>query len=88
VGILVTFVPPKVTARRGMSDMPSRGTAATPKRTAVTQKTKNAQRQRQSPRSQLPAWPPIPRHLLLADSMRGLTGGDKALVNPHLFFVK
>jgi len=28
VGILVTFVPPKVTARRGMSDMPARGTAA------------------------------------------------------------
>jgi len=28
VGILVTFVPPKVTARRGMSDMPPRGTAA------------------------------------------------------------
>jgi len=28
VGILVTFVPPKVTASRGMSDMPSRGTAA------------------------------------------------------------
>jgi len=27
VGILVTFVPPKVTARRGMSDMPTRGTA-------------------------------------------------------------
>jgi len=23
VGILVTFVPPKVTARRGMSDMPT-----------------------------------------------------------------
>jgi len=32
VGILVTFVPPKVTARRGMSDMPSRGTAAAEKR--------------------------------------------------------
>jgi len=31
VGILVTFVPPKVTARRGMSDMPPRGTAAAQK---------------------------------------------------------
>jgi len=31
VGILVTFVPPKVTARRGMSDMPPRGTAVTHK---------------------------------------------------------
>jgi len=30
VGILVTFVPPKVTARRGMSDKPTRGTAAPP----------------------------------------------------------
>jgi len=28
VGILVTFVPPKVTARRGMSDMLARCTAA------------------------------------------------------------
>jgi len=35
VGILVTFVPPKVTARRGMSDMPPCGTAATPKRNAT-----------------------------------------------------
>jgi len=33
VGILVTFVPPKVTARRGMSDMPPRGTAVTHNRT-------------------------------------------------------
>jgi len=30
VGILVTFVPSKVTARRGMSDKPTRCTAATP----------------------------------------------------------
>ena len=35
MGILVTFVPPKVTARRGMSDMPPRGTAVTHNRTAV-----------------------------------------------------
>jgi len=38
VGILVTFVPPKVTARRGMSDMPSRGTAPTLKRSATQRK--------------------------------------------------
>jgi len=34
---LVTFVPPKVTARRGMSDMPPRGTAVTQKRTVPAQ---------------------------------------------------
>jgi len=49
VGILVTFVPPKVTARRGMSDMPTRGTAAGIVR-SIKQKHqrqhKNAQRHR------------------------------------------
>ena len=46
VGILVTFVPPKVTARRGMSDMPARGTAAgiAQRNTAAAPE---AQRQRQ-----------------------------------------
>jgi len=41
VGILVTFVPPKVTARRGMSDMPTRGTAQTPKRNVTQQQRQN-----------------------------------------------
>jgi len=41
---LVTFVPPKVTARRGMSDMPPRGTAAgkTHSGNAKTQHSANA----------------------------------------------
>jgi len=48
VGILVTFVPPKVTARRGMSDMPSRGTAVTQKHTAAGKPhSTNAKAQRQ-----------------------------------------
>jgi len=38
---LVTFVPPKVTARRGMSDMPPRGTAQTPKRNVTQQQRQN-----------------------------------------------
>jgi len=51
VGILVTFVPSKVTARRGMSDMPSRGTATPPEPQRQRQSatgTARAQRQRQS----------------------------------------
>jgi len=50
VGILVTFVPPKVTARRGMSDMPTRGTAAAPE----PQHSGSGKTQRQSEKSSKP----------------------------------
>jgi len=54
VGILVTFVPPKVTARRGMSDKPPRGTAATPEPlhgNHAKRQAPSAQRQHQSHRT-------------------------------------
>jgi len=38
VGILVTFVPPKVTARRGMSDKPAPLHSGNAKRTTATPK--------------------------------------------------
>jgi len=50
VGILVTFVPPKVTARRGMSNMPPRSTATPPKRTAATHN-RTAAKRNSTPRS-------------------------------------
>ena len=48
MGILVTFVPPKVTARRGMSDMPIRGTAAPPEHSGMARLNTKVRKPRQS----------------------------------------
>ena len=89
MGILVTFVPPKVTARRGMSDMPTRGTAVTAKRSAPQRQRANAentslQKSSNGVRKGLRArWPtPLRAPFFMGPFAKVRAGGTPAMIPP------